>query len=660
MTLNGEELSGLSAGALKPPLVSFDYSFFECIIIDNGSSDDSVDVIKTHIEADDRFKLIELDHNMGQLGASMLALDHIRGGFVTFVDSDDVLFPTFCSTHLQVHLALPRNCLTLNHADALRGLRPDVLTPRLSTISNSNWERLCGNTAVIPPSAIGWLWSPGTANMFRRSVLNLLRVGDGQANLMRSADVHFNTLAHSLGGTGIIDVPLSAYRIHGGNYYATGESIDSLMSGTVAYNDKKQANSLQSTEILLERAREFSWLLQKSFWPTIDHSASAWPIELKSTYAMPVAVSMFAKHAAALRKACGDRAFFKAISKRFLPSHTKQILDYPHFECVVIDNNSTDNSRHVIDGLIGQDSRLRAVFNPVNLDQMGALLSAINDLKGDYLVIVDADDFLLSNYASVHLAAHLAIPNAIAFTSASVIEVDEDGQCLTGGYDPFLAQRAGVPLKDAQSARPYAHLFKSGITDDLICRITHVLPPDVQGWLWSPGTANMYKMSQVKDVLPRTSGPVSVASTDNYLLPITHALSGSAQICMPLSGYRIHGRNRFGATPSVYGLFHGTMSGIARSKVRRREIIRTLVSRAQFFFKKYPDSFWTAMNAPAMVDGMGVHAFFRNKFVQAIIAEHYHELVMAFGSQRIKTELFSRMKRSGYARFRKIKSKIIR
>ena len=51
----------------------------------------------------------EMETNRGQLGAALWALDYIRGGFVVFVDADDILLPTFCSMHVQVHLALAHN-----------------------------------------------------------------------------------------------------------------------------------------------------------------------------------------------------------------------------------------------------------------------------------------------------------------------------------------------------------------------------------------------------------------------------------------------------------------------------------------------------------------------------------------------------------------------
>ena len=45
------------------------YPRFECLIIDNGSNDDSLAVISRHIEGDLRFTVLPLDVNNGIMGA---------------------------------------------------------------------------------------------------------------------------------------------------------------------------------------------------------------------------------------------------------------------------------------------------------------------------------------------------------------------------------------------------------------------------------------------------------------------------------------------------------------------------------------------------------------------------------------------------------------
>ncbi len=68
------------------------YTHFECILVDDGSTDRSVEICKFFCEKDDRFRLIH-QNNEGASSARNAGLDEARGDYILFVDSDDFLFP---------------------------------------------------------------------------------------------------------------------------------------------------------------------------------------------------------------------------------------------------------------------------------------------------------------------------------------------------------------------------------------------------------------------------------------------------------------------------------------------------------------------------------------------------------------------------------------
>ncbi|MBN9551384.1 MAG: glycosyltransferase, partial [Alphaproteobacteria bacterium] len=360
-TIAGRDIGELAGGALSPPLVSFvvinwnygryvgetidsirrqDYPHFECIVINNGSTDDSAEVIARHVEGDPRFRVETLAQNHGQLGAALWALDKVNGGFVTFVDADDVLFDNYASMHVQTHMALPRSVgftsanvaemdsagkaltssyqhLKLNRPDAKRGLRGEQTVLRLPTVSPSQYRLLDASTATIPRWQTGWLWAPGTANMFRASMLRLLRLDDGSKPWMTSADGYFNTVCHAVAGSALIDIPLSGYRLHSSNYFSLGESIEGVRAGTREYSARAQEFTYESVRLLIEGSDRFDWLLGPDFWPVVDRVTREDQAGLRDYFKNELAVEAFRRNASLLRSVFGDKRFGKEVTARF-------------------------------------------------------------------------------------------------------------------------------------------------------------------------------------------------------------------------------------------------------------------------------------------------------------------------------------------------------
>jgi glycosyltransferase involved in cell wall biosynthesis len=369
LTIGEKSLHELCSGALKPPLVSFvvicwnyaqyvgdaiasiraqDYPYFECLVINNGSTDDSGPVIAHAIEGDSRFTIATLPENLGQLGAAIWALDQIKGSFVTFVDADDILFPSFASTHLQVHLALPRNvALTSSNVIEVNaegrlitgqydnfgrneedspGLREERVVPRLSSISAAQYQLLSEQTKWRPPNKGGWCWAPGTANMFRKTVLNLCRLAGENAQRMRAADTHFNSLCHGIAGTGLIGLPLSGYRQHDSNYFSTSETLPGIRRGSRKYASKDADNRRETVESVLSKASQFNWLLARRFWPFIDQLRNMGESPLQDYHDDSQMIEMFTRKISDICDEFGYRHSFKEIAKRFGPLTARRMF----------------------------------------------------------------------------------------------------------------------------------------------------------------------------------------------------------------------------------------------------------------------------------------------------------------------------------------------
>lgn len=71
-------------------LLKQSYTCWECILVNDGSSDNSVAVIEQFVAQDDRFQFINSE-NKGVSHARNLALKQFKGDFILFLDGDDLI-----------------------------------------------------------------------------------------------------------------------------------------------------------------------------------------------------------------------------------------------------------------------------------------------------------------------------------------------------------------------------------------------------------------------------------------------------------------------------------------------------------------------------------------------------------------------------------------
>ncbi|MDO1448838.1 glycosyltransferase [Rhodocytophaga aerolata] len=66
---------------------------------------------------------------------------------------------------------------------------------------------------------------------------------------------------------------------------------------------------------------------------------------------------------------------------------------FPHWECIIVDDGSTDNTRDVVVKFVEKDERFRYIYQP-NKGMSGARNTAFKMAKGSYIQLLDADDLL--------------------------------------------------------------------------------------------------------------------------------------------------------------------------------------------------------------------------------------------------------------------------
>jgi glycosyltransferase involved in cell wall biosynthesis len=103
------------------------YANWECLILDDGSSDDTSQVASRFVEQDSRYRYLH-HANCGLAATRNWGISACRGEFIQFLDADDVVLEH--KFELQVAALSQRDALTIIHCDYSRG-RSDCITEKV-------------------------------------------------------------------------------------------------------------------------------------------------------------------------------------------------------------------------------------------------------------------------------------------------------------------------------------------------------------------------------------------------------------------------------------------------------------------------------------------------------------------------------------------------
>ena len=120
------------ADAIESVLAQW-YEDFELLIVDNCSTDRSVEIAREYATKDRRIRVHVNDRNLGQFGNRNRAAELARGVLMKYHDSDDLMYPHCLAVMVPPLLAEPRAGLGLSLSkDFPGGPCPMLLTPRMS------------------------------------------------------------------------------------------------------------------------------------------------------------------------------------------------------------------------------------------------------------------------------------------------------------------------------------------------------------------------------------------------------------------------------------------------------------------------------------------------------------------------------------------------
>lgn len=100
-------------------------------------------------------------------------------------------------------------------------------------------------------------------------------------------------------------------------------------------------------------------------------------------------------------------------AEKYLDDCVQSVLkqDYSHWELILVDDGSSDESPSICDAYAAQNVRIR-VIHQKNAGSGAARNKGMETAKGDYLCFLDSDDYLTSNGVSGLVAGALKFPYA--------------------------------------------------------------------------------------------------------------------------------------------------------------------------------------------------------------------------------------------------------
>ncbi|BGE86196.1 MULTISPECIES: glycosyltransferase family 2 protein [Methylosinus] len=239
---------------------------------------------------------------------------------------------------------------------------------------------------------------------------------------------------------------------------------------------------------------------------------------------------------------------------RFLPQALNAVRQqtYPHLECIVVDDCSTDCSHEALDTAVREWPELIVIRQQTNGGQSASCLAGLARASGQYIVFLDADDLITEEFVAAHLAAHFCLRTPVGMTCCDCFTLrDERLICSTSRYlaghfasrpaDPTLVHRGGFDLLREAGFEPPEIDFEA----------LRLIPWNENRWPWSSMSAMMFRRDAL-DLVTGAKGFVQLrVGTDCFLAWAVNRLTGSVIMELPMMIYRIHGSNSFAARASL-------------------------------------------------------------------------------------------------------------
>lgn len=201
---------GRYIGKATESVLSQTYTNWELLICDDGSNDDSVEVIQPYTDRDGRVRLF-CKENGGMASAWNVAYCESKGEVLCLLDADDYFAPRKLETVVRKFVENPRSGLAIHRMMVVDGQGKAEQSIPFMTRFEAGWI-----AEDVVRRGGRWRDMPTSSLAFRRKLAGFVFPMPEQ-EFRRAADGYVFTLLPLLTEVTAIDRALSAYRVHGQN-----------------------------------------------------------------------------------------------------------------------------------------------------------------------------------------------------------------------------------------------------------------------------------------------------------------------------------------------------------------------------------------------------------------------------------------------------------
>jgi glycosyltransferase involved in cell wall biosynthesis len=170
---------------------------------------------------------------------------------------------------------------------------------------------------------------------------------------------------------------------------------------------------------------------------------------------------------------------------------------YTNFECIIVNDGSTDASPQIIAEYAAKDSRIVVLNAPQNQGLIASLNWGVATAKGEYIARLDADDIALPHRLATQVAYLAANPEVVLLGTGAEI-IDEKGNFLHTQHYHKAQEAMRVHLLFHNIFIHSSVMVKTAILREFPFQNEDYLAEDYAVWL---KIAEKYKVAMLYDAL---------------------------------------------------------------------------------------------------------------------------------------------------------------